>query len=556
MMIQPPLIQMSESATLTIQVRGAKNLQPPALPDVQGLRFVGAGQSQQSSWVNGKSDSFTSFNFQVYPQKTGTFSIGPFEYKLNGETKMLQGELKVVASSGDAAQPQSWSELVFARLEIDRTAAYVQEPFGLTLSIYSRQGVQMAGNVNLSGMPETGLDGLQWQEVQGGRDVINNAVYDIRRFQTHTRAMGSGVFDFNPSVTVQVVLPNQQRNQYPFFGSLFQRTETRPVDLPVKTASITITPLPIEGKPPGFSGAVGQFDFQVSAQPLDVHPGDPITLTMSISGDGNFDRVMSPPLPTNSLFRLFGEPIRKQENDSIRFEQVISPRTADLKEIPPVAFSFFDTQAGKYRTVSSQPIPITVTATSNSTAQLFAAKESIVLPSAAETPFATESDLQRIEIQVKSFWQRIRAWLWIPPAVLAMGFVIFAGQKFRTIRQSDTVRVRRQKAPKAARKALHAAEHARRKEDSRAFHDALWRALADYFGHRLNLPAGDVTAASVLPVLGGAGLDPEQMSRLRGIFEQVDASRYGLPVNKSPENLKELQDSLGYILKLCEKIKL
>jgi hypothetical protein len=123
MTINPPLIQLGESATLSIEVRDAKKIQPPALPDIPGLRFVSAGQSQSSSWVNGKSDSFTSFNFQVYPQKTGIFTIGPFEYKLNGETKTLQGELKVVATSGDAAQPQSWSDIVFARLEPDRTTA-------------------------------------------------------------------------------------------------------------------------------------------------------------------------------------------------------------------------------------------------------------------------------------------------------------------------------------------------------------------------------------------------------------------------------------------------
>ncbi|MFA7256317.1 MAG: BatD family protein, partial [Kiritimatiellales bacterium] len=197
MTIQPPLIQLGESAVLSIEVRGAKNPPAPVLPDVPGLQVVSAGQSTQMNWINGKSDNFVAFNYTVYPQKTGSFSIGPFDYQVNGESRILSGELKVVGSSGDASQPQSWADLLFARLEIDRTNAYVQEPFGLTLSVYSRQGVQMAGNINLTGMPETGLDGLQWQETQGGRDVINNAIYDIRRFQTRTRAVSSGTFTFS-----------------------------------------------------------------------------------------------------------------------------------------------------------------------------------------------------------------------------------------------------------------------------------------------------------------------------------------------------------------------
>lgn len=553
--ILPPLIQLGESATLSIEVRDAKKIQPPVLPDISGLRFASAGQSQHTSWVNGKSDSFVAFNFQVFPQKTGTFTIGPFEYKVDGQIKTLLGELKVVATSGDATQPQSWVDIVFARLEIDRGSAYVQEPFGLALSIYSRQGLQMAGNVSLTGMPETGLDGLQWQEVQGGREVINNVIYDIRRFQTRTRAVSSGLFEFKPSITVQVVVPNQNnRSNDPFFSSFFQRTETRPVDLPVEKASIIVKSLPETGKPSGFNGAVGRFDFQVSAQPLEIHPGDPVTLTMTIGGDGNFDRVITPALPANGLFRLYGEPVRKQEKNAVHFEQVVSPRSADVKEIPAVSFSFFDTQSGQYRTVNSKPIPITVTATSNSTAQVFAAKDSIILPP-PETPFATESDLQRINARLNNLWQNIRPWLWVLPATLMPVFAFFLGRRVHQHHQKDTARVRRQKAPKASRKALRAAGHARRHGDVAAFYDALWIALMDYFGHRLNLPPGNVTAAAVLQTLGRSEFDPEQTRTLRAIFEQVESCRYGSPEAVAPENMEKLQNSLEQILKRCEKVK-
>jgi hypothetical protein len=560
MTIQPPLIQLGESATLSIEVRNAKKMQPPALPEVPGLRFSGVSQSQHTSWVNGKTDSFTTYSFQIAPQQTGTFKIGPFDYTADKETKTLQGELKVVATSGDASQPQSWSEILFARLEPDRKSAYVQEPFGLTLSIYSRQGLQLAGNINLQGMPETGLGELKWQEAQPNRIAISNVIYDVRQFHCRTRAMSSSRFEFKPSITVQVAIPNQNNRSRspfddPFFGSMFQRTETRPVDIQVEAATIEVKPLPEQGKPLGFNGAVGRFEFQVTAQPLEVQPGDPITLAMTISGDGNFDRVMTPALPTNGLFRLFGEPIRKQEDNGVRFEQVISPRAANVTEIPAIAFSYFDTKSGQYRTLNSAPISISVEASSNSVAQVFAAKDSIVLPP-PETPFATASDLQRIENQVKSFWQTIRPWLWaIPSAIILIGGFLFA-RKFHKVRQSDTARVRRQKAPKAARKALRAAEHARNQGDVKAFYDALWYALADYFGHRLNLSPGDVTASTVLQALTGTGIDPKHVHALRTIFDQLEACRYGTPVAMALENMAQLQGELEQILKQCEKVRL
>jgi hypothetical protein len=294
MTVQPPLIQLNESATLRVEVRGAKNPQPPAVPTVPGLRISYTGQSSQMSWINGKSDSSIVYSYAVYPQQTGTFAIGPFDYTVQKESVSLSTQLKVVVG-GTAQQAQSWSDLLFAKLTADRDTVYVQEPFGLILSVYSRQGVQLAGNISLTGMPETGLSDLKWQEMQPSRDVVNGAIYDVRRFVAQTRAMSSGDYEFAPVVTAQVAVPNQNnRSRDPFFSSFFDRVETRPVDLPVEKTLIRVKPLPSTGKPAGFSGAVGNFDFSVSAKPLDVHPGDPITLTLTISGNGNLDRVMMP----------------------------------------------------------------------------------------------------------------------------------------------------------------------------------------------------------------------------------------------------------------------
>jgi hypothetical protein len=80
--------------------------------------------------------------------------------------------------------------------------------------------------------------------------------------------------------------------------------------------------------------------------------------------------------------------------------------------------------------------------------------------------------------------------------------------------------------------------------------------MTHYFGNRLNLPPGDVTSSTVLQVMGRAGFSPEQITILRTIFEQLEASRYGQPGTVSPESMKNLQSGLEQILKQCEKAKL
>lgn len=554
MTVQPPLIQLNESATLRVEVRGAKNPQPPVLPDVSGLRVSYTGQSSQMSWINGKSDSFIVYSYTVYPQQTGTFSIGPFDYTVQKESVSLNAQLKVVAG-GTAQQAQSWSDLLFAKLTADRQTVYVQEPFGLILSVYSRQGVQLAGNIGLNGMPETGPSDLKWQEVPPSHDVVNGTVYDVRRFVAQTRAMSSGDYEFAPVVTAQVAVPNQNnRSRDPFFSSFFDRVETRPVDLPAEKTLIRVKPLPSAGKPTGFSGAVGNFDFSVSAKPLDVHPGDPITLTLTISGNGNLDRVMMPPVPNGDRFRLFGDSVRKQAENAVRFEQVISPKSADATEIPSVEFSFFDTKSGDYKTIRSAPIPITVTATSNSTAQVFAVKDSVVMPP-PETPFATESDVQRIESALSSFWNAIRPWLWTVPAALLVWMAAFIGQKLYRHRRKDTVRLRRQKAPKAARRALRAAARARRQGNTSEFYDSLGAALSDYFGHRLNLSPGEIFSSTVSQALSKANAPERLVDDVTDLFGQVEANRYGIKADPSAESTGRMISRLEEILKQCEKLK-
>jgi len=555
MTVSPPIISLGEAAQIKVEVRNAKRSQMPNFPRVDGLQFSGTSQSTQTSIVNGKIDKSISYTLTAYPQRTGEFTIGPFNYKVDGKTKQLTAKLKVVATSGDITATQSWNDVTFARITANRQQVYVQEPFELTLSIYSRTDVKLAGNINLQGLPDTGLSELDWKEIQNGkREQIDGVLYDVRQFKTPLKTMGSGTFEFAPTVTVQVAAPQQQqqRRRDPFGFGMFNSVQTIPVELAVAPATVEVLPLPTTGKPDGFSGAVGRFQFQVTAEPKDVSPGDPITLQMTIVGNGNYDRIQPPALPTDAPFRLFGDAVRKQGDNGVRFEQVISPRDATVTNIPPMDFSFFDSESRTYRTISSPAIPITVDASSNNTAQLFAAQETLTV-APADTPFATESDVQHMTGWLKEKWGQICPWLWTLPVALGIGVFIFLGQKIYHWRRKDTAWVRRQQAPKAARQGLKAANLALRNNEPEAFYEAIGNALSTYFGHRLNLPPGDVTPATVLTALEQAGADT---TTLKSIFEKVEGARYGMGSENSIDTMRSLKTDLRKIFQSTKKINL
>lgn len=558
MTVNPPVISLSETAQIKVEVRDAKRAKAPSFPQVEGLRHSGTRQSSQTSIRNGKIDKSISYSVNVYPQRTGEFTIGPFAYEVDGETKQLVGKLEVVAKAGDASAVQSWDEVVFARITSSRPKTYVQEPFELTLSIYSRTDVHLSGNIDLQGLPETGLTKAEWKEQGDSREQVNGTLYNVRRFKTTLKAMGSGTFDFAPVATVHVVAPQQQqrRRRTPFgFDSFFDRVQTIPIELRVEETAVDVMPLPTVGKPDHFSGAVGRFDFQVTAEPKEVAPGDPMTLQMTIIGEGNYDRILPPALPEDAAFRLFGDAVRQQGNNGVRFEQVISPRDASVLEIPSIGFSYFDSEHGEYRTISSRPIPIEVSATSNNTAQLFVAQEALTVQP-ADPPFATESDLQKITGWFKKQWKLVRPWLWTIPAAFGAGLILFFAQKLYHYRRKDTVWLRRQQAPKAARKALNQADTARTQNDIRGYYNALWGALTGYFGNRFNLPAGDVTREQVVQTLKGSGLSQDQLEALDRLFTAIELQRYGGSDNGNlPEDAGKLKTELVHLLKQVEKSK-
>jgi len=116
---------------------------------------------------------------------------------------------------------------------------------------------------------------------------------------------------------------------------------------------------------------------------------------------------------------------------------------------------------------------------------------------------------------------------------------------------NDVARARRQQAPKAARQNVQRAEQAMRRNDEGAFYEALWNALADYFGHRLNLAAGEVSLSVVLSRIS------QEKEELEMLFNTIEQRRYGFHGGElSKGEMKHLLRQLTVTLKKCERIKL
>ena len=132
----------------------------------------------------------------------------------------------------------------------------------------------------------------------------------------------------------------------PFFG--FGREENLKVSSPVNT--IEIRPLPVRDRPKSFSGAIGNFFINSSIDSSRVSVGDPVRLTFTIKGNGNFSAMPAPIFEPSSKFKVgppafsFSGNKQTKFEGTQNFEYVITPLAAGLIKIPSPTFTFFLTQ--------------------------------------------------------------------------------------------------------------------------------------------------------------------------------------------------------------------
>ena len=85
---------------------------------------------------------------------------------------------------------------------------------------------------------------------------------------------------------------------------------------------------------------------------------------------------------------------------------------------------------------------------------------------------------------------------------------------------------------------------------------ALTAAVADYFGHRLNLPPGAVEPPLILVRLQQANASEEILNQWREVFSIFEQVRYASRDSFTPDALRQWLDTTTSLLRQAERIKL
>lgn len=412
---------VGETVQLQIKVSGAQSANVPQEISIDGLEIHQTGTSRQFEMHNFDVSSSAIYNYTILPLRAGKFNI-PSQTVRVGNESMHTPELVLNVAGGSAGAPQSRrasttaSKLAFAELVVAKNEAYIGE----MLPAEIRLGFDPRAHARLQEGPELSGQGFTTQKLQQPRETmetIGGRPYHVYSFKTAISPARAGKFEIGPVQAKAIVVlprrpsaPRTTRPRSPFdlfnlddpfsdpffadpFGSMGERSE-----LPIRSETVTLNvkPLPLNA-PANFSGAIGSFTMAVDAKPKNVQVGDPITVTATISGRGNFDRMNGPTLEDERGWHKYPPSSKFKQDDDVgisgekTFETVIAPNEKKTT-VPPLAFAYFDPAKENYVTLRSDALPIQVEG-GTAPAPTVAAALPAATPAPTSAPAAKPADI-------------------------------------------------------------------------------------------------------------------------------------------------------------------
>ncbi|MHC4850194.1 MAG: BatD family protein [Planctomycetota bacterium] len=122
---------------------------------------------------------------------------------------------------------------------------------------------------------------------------------------------------------------------------------------------VRILPLPSQGRPRHFCGAVGRFAVRADADPGELEPEQIFQLVLRIEGDGNLANFDTPRLDGLAGFHIYGSvDDRGSVVRTVTYE--LAPLDASVQQVPSIRFDYFDPGEAAYRSARTAAIAVRV----------------------------------------------------------------------------------------------------------------------------------------------------------------------------------------------------
>ena len=578
----PRTIRPGEAAVYTITIKDmSPTINLSDIPVPQGLRFVGQNQSSSFSMTSGSGISRSvSLQLSFVPETEGSFTIPKWEISYDGKTYPVEAAT-LIADANAPVSNNSGMGGIMSRIrtnnmrraaghensgrnyissiegkasltaKLPRESVYVGESVPCSLVFSIDRSLHDAGFKLTQLVPSTDkvsefeCSGLNMEKPEIDTSDPNEIKVVYKFYITPLKA-GNFSLDFSAKgLFLKETSLEEMMDMSIFDRMMSMGAEQLPFEISAKANSVRVIPLPPEGRPENFSGAIGEFKIDsISAAPDSLSVDEPCTLTVKISGKGNFARIQRPNMEESKDWKVykfkssfFDESNGAAHSGIKTFEAPLVPLKADISSTPKVSFSFFNPESGKYETLEGKGVEVSV-------APALSAKRRAEVYETS--PKAAEQTLNGIvetpSISKSEFLSS--AWFWIFQLAILVALAVFIMAKKKQIRlASDPLYAKTQKAKIGLKRELSAAEKSAREKNAKTFYNHAKAALQWVLCPHSESESSAILLGEAKHILKTLNIPDAEVSEY---FDGSDAIEYGalkasdVDFEKSFSNLKKI----------------
>lgn len=523
-------------------------------PDFENFQIIGGpNQSIKTSYVNGERSFSKTYSYFLQPLKKGSIRIKQASVEIDGELyKSLPIEVLITDSVSQPSESVTQyynDDDIELRALISKGSPYLNEPITVIYKLFYK------APINISDARETETPNYKdfWSQIikipqlKVQREIYKGQNYNTVEWRKVVLyPQKSGQLEISPlSLNLVLDIPTDKRD---FFGNIIYDQTTLVISTGMRT--INVKDLPLKNKPLNFTGAVGQFEFDVILNKSSLRATESFQAELKVKGEGNLKLFDLPDLQVPSSMELF-EPQREESintnlsgmSGSVTKLFTVIPRFQGSFPIEEVEFSYFDPQLESYKTIKSPRLTVDVfdgpTITNSSLNNT-----NVITPNDSFRFIKTKTNLIKID-DSKFFESQLFYALVSSPFAMVIAFVMLTtytrSRKSSTIELQKTQEKEINKMIDAAKKSLN---------DKNIFYDLIEKVLLKTLLLKFSINIENFNKEKIKSISRDKGIDEKTISKIIQLIENCESAKYSRSSNSIMKNdLKNAKEVINLILK-------
>ena len=506
--------------------------------------FINKGNQTSITIVNGrmtqKREISTQVIYYLTPTKKGTFTIGSASIEYNGTVYKSQpikikitDPIQMPSYPGQNPRQQqqqnyNFGEGIHLVGELSTKNPYVNEPVTVIYKLYFpyNSSVSNFRNFQAPKYEDFWSQYIDIKQLRAEKGKFNGKDYSmvvLRKVILYP--LEAGAKKIEPfKIDIDAEVPTGRRD---FFGQYEMTAIEKSLSTGMQT--INVKPLPENGKPAGFTGAVGKFDFVVKPSKTSLKAGESLDLEVSVSGKGNLKLFTLPKPVVPSALEMY-EPAHTENvqtpvtgmTGKISDKYTIIPQFKGKYTIKPMAFSYYDLASKSYKTITSKEITIdvaegdgTFVANTPSANKQAIQKKEVFQFNKLKTEFVSASREDFLGSGL--FYSLLFAPLLLIP-------IVMIARKQKEAKDADVVGNRVRNNNRLVKKYLSEAK--KQMGDKVPFYMAMEKALHNFLKAKLHIETIEMSKENIIELLQQRNASEESISQFMELMNDCEFARY------------------------------